>query len=263
MQLRPRARHGGARAHARLVPPGAAWVTDRSWTRPELEQVLHDHIRTVVGHYRGKVAEWDVVNEAVDEDGQAARQRLDCGSSDRTTSTSRSRWAHEADPDAKLYYNDYDIEFPGAEGAGGRTRSCAGCKARGVPIDGVGIQAPRADRAPAVARRAASPRSQGYAGLGLDVAITELDVGIYPPGIGRRSSTSRPTIYRDVLDACLAVSRCRTFVTWGFTDKYSWIPAELPGFGDALPFDAAYHPKPALRGPARRASPAVAAERAC
>ena len=58
----------------RQVP---SWVTDRSWTRPELEQVLHDHIRRVVGHYRGKIAQWDVVNEAVDSEGQAARQRLD------------------------------------------------------------------------------------------------------------------------------------------------------------------------------------------
>ncbi len=53
-------------------------------------------------------------------------------------------------------------------------------------------------------------------------------------------------IYGDVLDACLAVSRCRTFVTWGFTDKASWIPGEIPGFGDALPFDGQYRPKPAL-----------------
>jgi GH35 family endo-1,4-beta-xylanase len=54
------------------------------------------------------------------------------------------------------------------------------------------------------------------------------------------------TIYHDMLDACLRVgSRCTGFSSWGFTDRYSWIPEFYPGFGRALPFDANYQPKPA------------------
>ena len=65
--------------------------------------------------------------------------------------------------------------------------------------------------------------------------------------ITEQTSAEQAAIYRDLLDACLAVRRCTALVTWGFTDQHSWIPAQIPGFGDALPFDAGYQPKPALR----------------
>jgi endo-1,4-beta-xylanase len=117
-------------------------------------------------------------------------------------------------------------------------------QARGVPIDGVGIQAHEiAVHPPSGTDTEAALR--GYAQMGLDVAITELDVGVFLPSDGKKLA-AQARIYQDVLDACLAVSRCRTFVTWGFTDKSSWIPSEIPGFGDALPFDKDYRPKPAL-----------------
>jgi endo-1,4-beta-xylanase len=223
----------------RQVP---SWVTDRTWTRPELEQVLHDHIRKVAGHYRGKIAQWDVVNEAIDDHGKL-----------RDSVWSRVigpdyidlafKWAHEADPDAKLFYNDYDIERPGAK-SDAVEELVRGLKARGVPIDGVGIQGHEltvraVDRATTVAAL------ERYAKPGLEVAITEADVGIFLPA-KEKNLEEQAAIYRDMLNACLSVSRCKTFVTWGFTDAHSWIPAEIPGFGDALPFDADYRPKPAL-----------------
>ena len=107
-----------------------------------------------------------------------------------------------------------------------------------MPIDGVGIQAHELTVRPP-SRTELQSALRGYAGLGLDVGITELDVGIFLPTSAKKLD-EQAAVYSDVLDACLAVSRCRTFVTWGFTDKYSWIPDELPGFGDALPFDASY-----------------------
>ena len=89
--------------------------------------MLHDHIRTVVGHYRGKVAQWDVVNEAIDDQGQL-RDSVWMRVIGPDYIDLAFRWAHEADPDAKLFYNDYDLEFPGAEGDAPSTRSCAGCR---------------------------------------------------------------------------------------------------------------------------------------
>lgn len=223
----------------RQVP---SWVTDRSWTRAELERVLHDHIRTVVGHYRGKVAQWDVVNEAIDHEGKL-RDSVWTRVIGPSYIDLAFKWAHEEDPGAKLFYNDYDIEFPGAKATAVRAL-VRGLKARGVPIDGVGIQAHELTvRPPSRTELEAALRS--YANLGLDVAITELDVGTFLPATAKKLD-EQGRIYDNVLGACLAVSRCRTFVTWGFTDKYSWIPGALPGFGDALPFDASYAPKPAL-----------------
>jgi endo-1,4-beta-xylanase len=223
----------------RQVP---SWVADRSWTRPELEQVLHDHIRKVVGHYRGKIAQWDVVNEAFDDDGELRNsvwmrvigpEYIDLAFT----------WAHEADPDAKLYYNDYNLEYPGQK-ASAVNALVRDLQSRGIPIDGVGIQAHELTvRAPA--RTDMQDALQGYADLGLDVAITELDVGIDLPSSDTKRAV-QANVYSDVLAACLSVSRCHTFVTWGFTDKFSWIPSEIRGFGDALPFDASYAPKPAL-----------------
>jgi endo-1,4-beta-xylanase len=218
------------------------WVTDRSWTRPELEQVLHDHIRRVVGHYRGRVAEWDVVNEAVDNEGRM-RDSVWMRVIGPDYIDLAFRWAHEADPDARLYYNDFDLEFPGPK-ADAATALVRGLQDRGVPIDGVGIQAHELTvRRPSRVDLEAALRS--YARMGLDVGITELDVGIFVPSSPEELGV-QAEVYGDVLDACLAVTRCRTFVTWGFTDEHSWIPFEIPGFADGLPFDRSYQPKPAL-----------------
>jgi endo-1,4-beta-xylanase len=218
------------------------WVTDRSWTRAELEQVLRDHIRRVVGHYRGKVAEWDVVNEAVDNEGRM-RDSIWMRVIGPDYIDLAFRWAREADPDARLYYNDFDLEFPGPKADAAMTL-VRGLQDRGVPIDGVGIQGHELTvRRPSRVDLEAALRS--YARLGLDVGITELDVGIFVPSSPEELAV-QAEVYGDVLDACLAVTRCRTFVTWGFTDAHSWIPFDIPGFDDGLPFDRSYQPKPAL-----------------
>jgi endo-1,4-beta-xylanase len=236
--------HMAVRGHTlvwyRQVP---SWVTDRSWTRDQLEQVLHDHIRTVVGHYRGKIAQWDVVNEAVDDKGRP-RDSVWMRVIGPDYIDLAFKWAHEADPDAQLYYNDYDTEYP-SDKANAVRELVRGLEARGAPIDGVGIQAHE------LTVRSATPAMLGaaiasFTDAGLDVAITEADVGIFLPAKPKHLD-EQAEIYRNLLDACLAARRCTAFVTWGFTDRHSWIPGEIKGFGDALPFDADYRPTPALR----------------
>jgi endo-1,4-beta-xylanase len=219
------------------------WIASRSWTRPELEQVLRDHIHRVVRHYRGQVVQWDVVNEAVDDDGNL-RDSIWLRVIGPEYVDLAFRWAREADPDALLFYNDFDLEFPGpkAEAAEALVR---GLLDRGVPIDGVGIQGHELAARP-LTRASVEDALRTYARMNLAVGITELDVAITPPG-DETELEQQASMYDDVLAACLAVPRCRTFVTWGFTDAHSWIPGELPGFGDALPFDEEYRPKPAVR----------------
>lgn len=82
-----------------------------------------------------------------------------------------------------------------------------------------------------------------FAALGLEVYITELDYGITSQSAERLQAQA--DVYSDVTKACVAVSACKAIVTWGFTDKYSWIPFYFSGYNYALPFDSNYQPKPA------------------
>ena len=236
------------------------WLTQGTFSRDELMAILHDHIRTLVTRYRGRIASWDVAAEAVGEDGRL-----------RDTFWSRGigpdylahafRWAHEADPQARLRYNDY-----GGEGAGAKSdgiyRLVADLRQQHVPIDTVGLQmhvglddAPRADDVRINMKRLAA--------LGLQADITEMDVMLPLPAT-RSGLQAQARLYRAMLQACLAVPQCRSFSTWGVNDAHSWIPEYFPGHGAALLFGTDGRPKPAcdsLRGLLRRADRGRISER--
>ena len=217
------------------------WVTDGSWNERELRGILRDHIQTVVRRYRDTVTEWDVVNEALDRDGDL-RDSVWTRVIGPEYVGLAFRWAHEADPDAALFYNDYDLELPGPK-ARAAARLVRRLQDRGVPIDGVGLQGHElTERRPSDAELDRALRR--FTDLGVDVAITELDVGVFLPATRERLE-DQADVYRDVLDACLDVRRCRSITTWGVTDRHSWVPDEVDGFGAALPFDEAYREKPA------------------
>src|SRR5262249_8124447 len=86
--------------------------------------------------------------------------------------------------------------------------------------------------------------AQRLASIGLEVSITEMDVRISQPTTAQ-ALADQALAYSDVVQFCLSQPNVKTLVTWGFTDKYSWIPGFFSGFGDALEFDANYQPKPA------------------
>ena len=122
-------------------------------------------------------------------------------------------------------------------------------KARGVPIDGVGIQAHIVDLE-AKDLETFEANVERLAALGLQVHITELDVGLPVDARGRPRDEAalkrQAEIYRQIADACLRQPRCTAFQTWGFTDKYTWIPNFTKGAkGMPLPFDRRYARKPA------------------
>jgi endo-1,4-beta-xylanase len=219
-----------------------AWLTNGNFNRDQLISILHDHISTVVGHYRGQIAQWDVVNEAVVPGGMRHDIWLDGIGPEYVDMA--FRWAHEADPGAKLFYNDC-----GGEGLGSQSDTVynlvRGMKARGVPIDGVGLQSHFDLSPPSMGAVAANMRR--LAALGLETAVTEVDVRLHLPATSQDLSR-QADVYRGLLATCLAAPRCRTFVSWGFTDKASWIPNAYPGYGAALPFDASYVAKPAYSG---------------
>ena len=221
-----------------------AWLMAKLYTRDQAIAVLKDHIETVVGRYKGRVQSWDVVNEAID------------GTTGRLHASPWLSWigpdyidlafefAHEADPAAKLYYNDYNAEALGMK-SDAVYELVKGMKARGVPIDGVGWQMHLTDGSSIDDRMIAN--GARLAALGLEVSITELDVRIEtPPTPADLKRQGR--IYREAVGLCLALLNCKAVLTWGFTDKYSWVPYAFDGWGAALPFDENYAPKPAFDG---------------
>jgi endo-1,4-beta-xylanase len=211
------------------------WVAEGVWTRAELLGVLRWYVRTVVGHFRGRIPSWDVVNEPMAEDGSLRPTVWQRVIGDDYIAHAL-RYAREADPDARLMLNEFNVERPGPK-ADGFARLIAGLRRDGAPLDAVGLQSHlRSTWAPSRAELEDTMRR--YAQLGVGVDVTELDVEIGPgPGELRRQAE----IYRRVAGACLALPACSRLTTWGFTDASTW----LGGEARPLPFDAGGRPKPA------------------
>ncbi|MFG2968981.1 endo-1,4-beta-xylanase [Streptomyces sp. NPDC048288] len=236
-----RANHQRVRAHTLVwhsqLPD---WLTSRDWTAGELRAVLKKHIQTEVRHYRGKVYSWDVVNEAFNEDG-SYRETLWYKTLGPGYIADALRWAHQADPHARLYLNDYNIESVGAK-SDAYYALAQELKAAGVPLDGIGFQAHLALQYGYPATLEENLRR--FSRLGLDTALTEVDVRMQLPATDEKLA-EQATWYADLTRACLAVRRCVGVTVWDYTDKYSWIPAFFPGEGAALPWDERLAPKPA------------------
>jgi endo-1,4-beta-xylanase len=228
------------------------WLAQGQFTPSQLSTLLREHIMTVVKHYAGQVFAWDVVNEALNETGEVKDSiwynQPGIGLSGKGTAYVEQafRWAHEADPRALLFYNE-----AGGEGMNQKSDAIYAMvkdfKKRGVPIDGVGLQLhiSRLDYdTTAVASNIAR-----LTALGLQVHITELDVSLPVGSDGQATNQDlrqQADVYRGIAHACLQHPGCTAIQTWGFTDKYSWIGSHSNGArGAALPFDRAYHPKPA------------------
>jgi endo-1,4-beta-xylanase len=220
------------------------WLANGGFTRDEIIALLRDHINTVMGRYRGRILAWDVVNEAVD----------DVTGGLRTTSFWYQKigpdyirmafeFAREADPEARLYYNDYS-----AEGLGQKANAVydllKDLRTAGVPVDGVGWQMHLVNGFQIT--EAHRQNAERLAALGLDLMITELDVRARLP-LSAADLQTQAESYREVADFCLQQPNCRALLMWGFTDRYSWVPGFFSGMGDALIFDANYQPKPAYQ----------------
>ena len=230
------------------------WLTDSKHTTAELAQILEIHIKTLVGRYRGKIFAWDVVNEAYDElrpgelRGTIWRNEPGIGVPENDSSYIERcfRWAHDADPQAMLFYNDAGAEIV-------NTKSDAiyamvrDFRKRGVPIDGVGLQMHISNLHPSV--DSISDNIARFTALGIQVHITEMDVALPVDANGDPRSEDmqkQADIYRQIAVACLSHPGCTAIQTWGFTDKYSWIGSHSKkAQGAALPFDRDYQAKPA------------------
>lgn len=217
-----------------------SWVSGGRWTRAQLLAVMERHISTVVGRYKGRVAEWDVINEPLAADGSLARNVwLDVIGPDYLEHA--LRFAHAADPGAKLFVNEIAAELVSTKSEG-LVRLAADLVARGAPLHGIGLQN-HANLAGYPSRERLATLMRRFAALGLEVQITEMDVGTVLGSGNRLQRLDRQAeIYRQAAAACNEVPACTRLTTWGFTDRHSWIGERER----ALPFDAEYLPKPAF-----------------
>jgi endo-1,4-beta-xylanase len=216
------------------------WLINGAFRPDEVKDLMVAHIAEEVGRYKGEIYAWDVVNEPFTDDGAWRRSIwYDAMGPDYVAIALRA--ARAADPGAKLYVNDYNVETDGP-----KMRALydlvASLKSAGAPIDGVGLQSHFI--AGAVPRDIQSVMEK-FAGLGVDVAVTELDLRIRLPA-DNKALAMQAADCAFIVRACRATPRCVGVTTWGVTDDHSWIPSFFSGYGAALPFDEAYRPKPAV-----------------
>lgn len=181
----------------------------------DLRQAMVGHINGVMAHYKGKIAQWDVVNEAFADGSSGARRDSNLQRSGNDWIELAFRTARAADPSAKLCYNDYNVENWTWAKTQAMYSMVRDFKQRGVPIDCVGFQSHFNSGSPYNSNFRTT--LQNFAALGVDVAVTELDI-----------QGASPTTYANVVNDCLAVERCLGVTVWGVRDSDSWRSEHTP-----------------------------------
>ena len=234
------------------------WLTDGvangSITKAQLMALAQKHITTEVTRYRGKIWQWDVCNEFFTDSNPS---QLDPNNwwivnAGPEIIPNAFKWAHAADPNALLFFNDYNIG--GEDGSNAKSDAVyaylKGLLAAGVPVHGVGNQGHLDTQYgwnPTLLRQ----DLERYASLGLKVAITEADVRTFVNNATDQVPTdnlalfAHPYEYSELLKAVLAVPECISFTVWGFTDSDSWVPGFFTGEGYADIYDVNQKPKAA------------------
>ena len=220
----------------------------------QLRDLLHKHITDEVTHFKGEIWQWDVANEFFTDANPSQLNPNDFWISHLGTGVIADafRWAHEADPKALLFYNDYNIA--GEDGSNAKSDAAYAfvqqLVAQGVPISGVGDQGHLDTQYGFPTKMTDDLRR--FAGLGLKTAITEADVRTFVDGPTTQVPTdhlatfAQPYEYSRMLQACLAVKQCISFTVWGFGDTDSWIPSWFTNEGYANLYDVDLTPKPVV-----------------
>ena len=220
---------------------------NKNWTREQLLDIMKTHIEKVVGHWKGKVHEWDVCNEVLSDDqgivwtnpeGYTLRPSIWTVIGEDFLD-SAFVWAHKADPNAVLILNDYGVEFKGDAKAEAFYNLAKSLKDRGVPIDGVGLQC-HLDVF-GVDPGKLEQNIKRYNDIGLKCVITELDLGM--DSNTESNLRQQAQDYFNIAQVALKHNHCNELMIWGLTDNRSW-----RSNGNPLLFDAQLNEKPAYYG---------------
>ena len=221
-------------------------TNDKNWTRQQALDIMKNHITNVVGFYKGKVREWDVVNECLDDNQPAVRTNPEGYDMKKNCVWQQAIgddyvdsafvYAHQADPDAELYLNDYGVELQGKAKSAAFYNLAVRMKNAGIPIDGVGLQC-HFSIGDVDSLRLDQTVSR-FEEVGLKCIITELDMGI--PDTSDASLGEQARSYRVITDIMLNHDNCPSMVIWGLKDNNSWRESSSP-----LLFTAQLDKKPA------------------
>jgi endo-1,4-beta-xylanase len=221
------------------------WLTQGNFSRAELLDIIHNHIKTVETRYEGKVREYTVVNEAF------SRELKTGGNEDwwgkklgREYIDNAFLWAREADPNAILILNDFGNETEG-DISNLMYDYIKDAKSRGIPIDALGMQMHISNSNPPSTENVVSNMKR-FAGLGIKIYITEFDVNMHDAeGNNEEKDARQAEIYADMLNACLQVGPnvCPNFGFLGLIDRQSWYNGIGLDDADPLLFHSDYSPK--------------------
>ncbi|KAK4221801.1 glycoside hydrolase superfamily [Podospora fimiseda] len=218
------------------------WVASGSWNRDTLTQVIDTHMANVMTHYKGQCYAWDVVNEAINDDG-TWRNSVFLRVFGTDYLPLSFNLAKKHDPDTKLYYNDYNLEYNGAK-CDRAVEIVNIVQKAGAPIDGVGFQG-HLIVGSTPTRAQLNTMLRRFTSLGVEVAYTELDIRHASLPANAQANQRQAQDFANVVGSCLDVQGCIGVTVWSFTDKYSWIPETFPGEGDALIYDRNFNKKAA------------------
>ena len=222
-----------------------------SFSKGELEKVLEEHIKTVVARYRGKIQYWDVVNEVFESSSHSKELRKTFWLTvlGEEYIEKAFTWAREADGEARLFINEFRIERKNPK-SDALYEMIKSLRKKGIPVDGVGFQL-HLDLEENPDFQGIETNIRRFIELGLEVQFTEVDVGIRGE-VTNEKLERQAEIYKGLLEIAAKYPQVTAFVTWGVTDRYSWLPgfgaevlkSKIP-YGSGLLFDAHYKEKPA------------------
>ena len=217
-----------------------AWLSsdgkknDKGWTRDEALEIMKNHITKVMQHYKGKVREWDVVNECLDDNQTSVYTNPDSYNLRKQSVwqvaigddyiDSAFVFAHRADPDAILYLNDYGVELQGKAKTAAFYNLAVRLKNDGIPIDGVGLQCHFSIGDVDSVKLDNTIKRFGEAGL--KCIITELDMGV--PSTSEADLLEQARNYRVITDIMLNHDNCPSMLIWGIKDNDSWREGSNP-----------------------------------
>jgi GH35 family endo-1,4-beta-xylanase len=206
---------------------------DKGWSRQQALEIMKNHITNVLQHFKGKVVEWDVVNECLDDDQSIIRSNPD-GYKLRPTVWQQAIgddyidsafvYARRADPNIQLYLNDYDVEMQGKAKAVAFYNIVKHLQERNIPLDGVGLQCHFSIGDVDSVKLERTIRRFGDDGL--KCIITELDMGV--PSTSAKDLEEQARNYRVITDIVLNNDNCPNLVIWGIKDNDSWREGSNP-----------------------------------
>lgn len=235
------------------------WVINFSGDSLAWESIFKKHIENVAGHFKGEVASWDVVNEAIRDDGTWRNQDVNAGDGSiwrrhlGADYIARAfLYAHEADPNALLFYNDYGQEYSTVK-LDSIIALVTRLKARGIPISGIGMQMHIDIN---TSNAGITTALQRLAATGLLIHISELDISVNPGNNKNlvltdalmQTQSAKYQFVAETYRASVPLAQQYGITTWEFSDAVSWIPGYYNRPDWPLPFDASYNKKAAFYG---------------